>query len=150
MVYKNALLTALCLFVIAGCAYLKTRRDVHFKNYAVNVDEQTSVGLPMVISEHAEYAIGSRKYGLAEEQDPWQSFEYPTQHSFKDELIYHGRKDNIIYITYRQYKGRRMSPSSSQELTYDLGHSHIILFKNYKIKVLNATGEYIRFRVLSD
>lgn len=150
MLINKLFLTVLCCFFITGCSYITTRRDVHFKSYTLNIEEQSSLGTPMITSELTQYAGGSRKYDLAEEQDQWQSFEYPTEHPFKEQLIYNGRSENIITISYKLYKKKLSFPSSSQELSFDLGSSDIIEFKNYKIRVLNATNEYIRFMVLAD
>lgn len=150
MLTNKISLTVICCFLITGCAYIKTKRDVHFKSYTLNIEEQSSLGAPMITSELTQYAGGARAYDLTEEQDQWQSFEYPTEHPFKEQLIYNGRSENIISISYKLYKKKLSFPSSSRELTFDLGYSDIIEFKNYKIKILNATNEYIRFMVLAD
>lgn len=150
MLINKIFLTVLCSICITGCSYITTKREVHYKSYTLNIEEQSSLGAPMITSELTQYAGGSRKYDLAEEQDQWQSFEYPAGHLFKEQLIYSGRSENIISISYKLYKKKLSFPSFSQELTYDLDHSDIIEFKNYKIKVLNATNEYIRFLVLAD
>jgi hypothetical protein len=150
MTAKKVFGVILCIFFTVSCAYLKSTRSAHSKSYALNIEEQASVGAPMIISEYTTYATAPHKYGLVEEQDRWQSFDYPTDDSFKEKLIYTGLSNNTIHISYKKYKRNRASPEFSQELAYDLRHADIIVFKNYKIKIINATNEYVRFKILSD
>jgi len=144
------ILLVLCVTFAVHCSHLKSTRTTNIKSYTLNVDEQSTIGVPMITSGHITYGTAAGNHGLSEEQDSWQSFEYITNDSYKEELVYKGRSDSSIEIAYKQYKKMLSSPSSSQELTFDLSSSDTIAFKNYKIKVLNATSEYIRFRVLSD
>ncbi len=104
----------------------------------------------MLNTGYTTYATAAAHSALVEEQDRWQSFDYATNDLFKEEFIYTGRSNSIIHISYKQYKKILSSPASSQELTFDLASSDTITYKNYKIKILHATSEYIRFRVLSD
>jgi len=150
MKIAKTILMVLCLTFVVHCSHLKSTRTTNIKSYTINVDEQSSSGVPMITSGQITYRTATGKHGLSEEQDKWQSFEYITNDSYKEELVYKGRSDSNINFAYKQYKKMLSSPSSSQELTFDLSSSDTISFKNYKIKVLNATGEYIRFRVLSD
>jgi hypothetical protein len=115
MIWRIIWITLLCAAVLSGCAYLNTTRQSHAKSYTVNIEEQSSVGVTMLSSQSMSYVRGTHKYGLAEEQQKWESREYPTRDAYREELIYRG-----------------------------------ITFKNYEIKVLNATSEYIRFKVISD
>lgn len=150
MKITKVMFIVLCVTFAVHCSHLTSTRTTNIKSYTLNVDEQSTVGDPMITAGHITYGSAAGKHGLAEEQDKWQSFEYITNDSYKEELVYKGRTDSSIRIAYKQYKKMRSSPSSSQELAFDLSSSDTIAFKNYKIKVLNATGEYIRFRVLSD
>ncbi len=143
-------LVTICILITMGCAYLNSTRTTNLKSYALNVDEQANTGVPMITAGYKTYATAAGSRNLVEEQDRWQSFEYATNDQYKEELIYNGRSNNSINISYRQYKKILSSPASSQELQFNLISSDTITFKNYKIKVLNATKEYIRFRVLSD
>ena len=82
--------------------------------------------------------------------DHWQSVEYPSDDSFREELVYRGRSGDIIRLSYREFRRDITRPDFSQELTYDLSSSDIIFFKRYRIRVLDANTEYIRFIVLKD
>ncbi len=147
---SRLLLTLICILFTISCAYLKSTRTADLKSYTLNVDEQASTGVPMITAGYATYATAAGRRNLVEEQDGWESFEYATNDLFKEEFIYTGRSNSTIHISYKQYKKILSSPASSQELTFDLGSSDTITFKNFQIKIMNATNDYIRFRVLSD
>ena len=139
-----------CIAMIAGCSYLKSTRTTKLKSYTLNVNEQSTTGVPMITAGYTTYATATGKHELSEEQDRWKSYEYETGDNFKEELVYEGRSGNTIHFLYKKYKKVLSHPSSSENLTFDLDSSDTIAYRNYKIKVLNATKEYIRFRVISD
>jgi hypothetical protein len=148
--YLKILIVVCCAVIVAGCPYLKTKRTAYTKSYTINVEEQASTGVPMLSFGYARYATAYAKHELSEEQDSWRSFEYQTSDVFREELIYKGRADDQLYFSYKQYTKTHASPASSDELSHDLKSSDVIVFRNYKIKVLKATKEYIRFLVLDD
>jgi hypothetical protein len=150
MKIPKMVLVILCMLLAINCAYLKSSRTTNLKSYTINVDEQASVGVPMITSGYVTYATATGKHGLSEEQDRWKSFEYATNDLFKEEFIYKGLSNGGILILYKKYEKILSSPTSSREFLFDLGASDIIVIKNFKIKVINATNEYIRFRVVSD
>jgi len=82
--------------------------------------------------------------------DGYDYFKEYTDESFKEELIYTGRSDNTIYISYREYKKDFARPAFFQELRYDFGQSRIVVFKQYRLEIIEATNEYIKFIVLAD
>ena len=73
---------------------------------------------------------------------------------FKEELIYAGRAGSVIRIAYKEYKGNESlylaRPAFFQDLNYDLGSSDIIVFRGYRIRVLEATNERILFIIQKD
>ena len=142
------LLIVLCIFLTSSCSTISSKKVQYSKNYTVNVEKQTLVRTPMVTTEKTKYIRGRSLSGEPQSQDYWQNVEYPTEDSFREELIYAGLTGNKVRITYMR-KDATM-PAFYKELTYDLGGSDIIMFNNYKIKVLDATSKYIRFVVLKD
>lgn len=150
MNYKSALIIMLCLTVFAGCSTITPKRKQYTKNYSVNVEKRTAITSSMVIFEHIKYLRASRPTGDMQATDHWQSVEYSSDDSFKEELIYKGRSGNIIRISYREFRRDATRPDFSQELTYDLSQSDTIVFKRYRIRVLDANSEYITFIVLKD
>ncbi len=150
MNYKRAFIIMLCLTVFAGCSTITHKRKQYTRNYSINVEKRTAVMSSMVIYEHIKYIKASRPTGDMQSTDHWQAIEYPSDDSFKEELIYRGRSGNIIRLSYREFRRDVTRPDFSQELTYDLSGSDIIIFKRYRIRVLDANNEYIRFIVLKD
>jgi hypothetical protein len=65
--------------------------------------------------------------------------------SFKQELIYNGKSQNTIKLSYREFKDNFARPAFSKELTYDLSEGMIIEFRGMKIEVLEATNSGIKF-----
>jgi hypothetical protein len=70
--------------------------------------------------------------------------------SFKIEIIYSGLDENNLKATYREYKDDIARPAFYQDLVYNLGKSDIIRYKQFKIKVLEATNEGLEYVVLED
>ncbi|UCH44662.1 MAG: hypothetical protein JSV11_10235 [Nitrospiraceae bacterium] len=141
---------SLFLVMLSGCNKLKTKRSTHIRSYTLNVEDQSVVGTPILISEFNTYGRSSQKHGLTEEQNAWQSYEFTTLDSYKEKLIYMGRSGDIIRVTYQHFKIDDPSPDYSQELTFDITSNALIQFKSYKIRVINATDQYIRFQVVED
>ncbi len=150
MTMTKLIIIILCLSVSYQCTYLKTTRTAHSKSYTINVDEQSTTGVPMITSGHTTYGTATGKHELTEEQDNWKSYEYETANSYREELVYKGRSGNTINFLYKKYKKVLSHPSSSEDLAFNLESSDTIEFNNYRIKILNATKDYIRFRVISD
>ena len=70
--------------------------------------------------------------------------------SFKIEIIYSGLDENNLKATYREYKDDIARPAFYQDLMYNLGKSDIIRYKQFKIKVLEATNEVLEYIVIED
>lgn len=147
---EEILIIAVCISLFISCAYITTKQETRLKSYTLNVEEQTSTGVPMITSESARYTQVPQPTGLSEEQGSWQTLDYPSKDSFREELVYKGRSDNTLHILYKKYGKASSAPDYSEDLTYDIGNSDIVEIRHYRIRVLNATGEYIRFLVLSD
>ncbi|MEN8264657.1 MAG: hypothetical protein ABFR82_14485 [Nitrospirota bacterium] len=138
------------LIMITSCAYLTTKKETRVKSYTLNVEEQTSIDVPMITSEFIKSAQMASGHNLDEEQGSWRIFDYPTKESSKEELVYKGISDDTLHFSYKKYGRISTTPISSREITHNILNSDIMIFNNYRIKILNATTEYIRFVVLSD
>ena len=68
--------------------------------------------------------------------------------SFKLELLYLGLAGGDIRVSYREYRDDIARPAFFQELTYNLDSSDVIRYRNFRIKVLNATNEEIEYILL--
>lgn len=67
--------------------------------------------------------------------------------SFKRELVYNGKSQTTVKLSYREYMDNMIRPAFSQDLSYDLSEGNVIGFKGMKIEVLEATNSLIRFIV---
>lgn len=150
MMPKKALVV-LCIIFSVGCARTTTRvyKD-YFKNYTLNAVTEVNVGSPMISYTDITYIERKEFVGLMYAKDGWRYSKRPTADSFKEELIYTGRSGSTIHISYREYKENFARPAFYQQLTYDLKDSDTIVFRNYRMKVLEATNQYIRFKVIAD
>lgn len=70
--------------------------------------------------------------------------------SFRYQLVYSGMDNNNVKISYREYKDDFARPAFNQELVYNLDQSKTIRYKNFRIRIENATNEEITYTVLED
>jgi len=69
---------------------------------------------------------------------------------FKKEIAVAYSKGTSIIEALPEYKKDFARPAFFQELRYDIGQSGTIVFKQYRLKIIEATNEYIKFVVLAD
>ncbi|MGO9014619.1 MAG: hypothetical protein ACLQF0_06530 [Dissulfurispiraceae bacterium] len=69
--------------------------------------------------------------------------------SFQQTLIYNGKVGNKINVAYREFSGNLALPAFNNTVEYDLSGSNIIGYKGARIEVIEATNEYIKYKVLS-
>lgn len=70
--------------------------------------------------------------------------------SFQQSLIYSGRIGNRIRLGYREFSGNLARPAFNNEAEYDLSESKVIGYKGARLEVLEATNEFIRFKLISN
>jgi len=63
-------------------------------------------------------------------------------------LIYSGKVGNKINVAYREFSNNLARPAFNNTVQYDLDESNIIGYKGARIEVIEATNEYIKFKVL--
>ena len=146
---STSILFIICTVFVSGCSTMNTSKQ-YFKSYSINAEQQSNIGSSMLTFENITFIEGKRWVGLLFSKDGWEHFKYATDDSFKEELIYTGCSENTVHISYREYKKEFARPAFFQELQYDLKKSDIIVFRNYKMKVLDANNEYIKFIVLTE
>ena len=69
---------------------------------------------------------------------------------FEQDLVYMGRKNNIIKILYREHYTETNKPGFTIEMDFDLNDGNIINYKNFSIEVIKATKNLIQYKVLSN
>ena len=70
--------------------------------------------------------------------------------SFRADLVYSGKSNDVIRLVYREYFDGMARSAFTQELEYDLKESREITFRSLVIEVLEATNNGIRFEVVED
>ena len=78
----------------------------------------------------------------------WQNNVYPDD---VEEIIYSGITGNQIRLKHKEIfrKGHPVN-SPSEEYIYDLSKSRMIVFRNYNIRVIDATNSSITYEVIKD
>ena len=74
----------------------------------------------------------------------------PAEGSFSAELVYSGKRGDVINMLYREYTDGSVRPAFTQELSYDLSESDSIRFRSIEIAVEEANSSGITYRVLDD
>ena len=69
--------------------------------------------------------------------------------SYKQELTYQSCARDTITVMYREYRDDLTQPLFSKTFVFDLSRSKIIAIKGLHLEVLEATPEYIRFKVMT-
>lgn len=70
--------------------------------------------------------------------------------SFQQTLIYSGRVGNKINIGYREFSNNLARPAFNNNVEYDLSQSTIIGYKGAQLEVMEATNQYIKYRVIKN
>lgn len=144
------LLSLLLLLTTIQCAH-QTTIVKHEKSYSIGEEIQTNVGNVMTRNVSGTFIMSKRYIGTGGYgEENWAYYEEPTGDSFKQELIYTGRSGSTIFISYREYRRDIARPAFYQDLRYDLEERDIIGFRDKRIRVLEATSEYIKFIVLNE
>jgi len=105
----------------------------------------------MVYIEDIAYEELQQWVGFENSKDGWQYFKNVTEDSFKQEMIYEGRSGSTVHFTFKEYNKEDFSiPAASWDLEHDLDKSDVFKFRNYRIRILEAEDEYIKFLVLSE
>ena len=73
-----------------------------------------------------------------------------SANSFQQTLIYSGKSDSKILIGYREFSNNIARPAFNNDVSYDLSDSNIIGYKGAKIEVIEATNQFIEYKVLSN
>ena len=75
---------------------------------------------------------------------------------FRQELIYTGLAQGVVYILYREFaagtsqgEGLSLRQAFSHEYRYDLSKSSIITFRDIRLNIIKAESDVIEFKVLN-
>lgn len=73
-----------------------------------------------------------------------------SQRKFQQTLIYNGKVGNKINIGYQEFNNDLTHPTFSNNAEYDLSSSKVIRYKGAVIEVLEATNQYIKYKLISN
>ena len=68
--------------------------------------------------------------------------------NFKQELYFNGKSGNTLKFMYREFSGKMLRGSFSQEIVYDLSDGNEIGFKDALIRVIDTSNTQITYEVL--
>jgi hypothetical protein len=152
---KYKLLAFVLLLPIFACGWNQT--CVKPRSYNIGMEKKSSIGSEML--QTGCYAAKWEPTGLNKHLFNRESYDdtYFTPYTEK-ELLYSGRENNILHITYREYylKFSEYGAASLarepffQHVYYDLKTSDEIVFQDWVIKVLDANNKEIRFKVVKE
>ena len=124
----------LLVLLLAGCGLMNSTFDN--RNYEHNSPLLVNTGENMIVIEQG---LKSDAYGHV-----W--------NGIRQELVYSGKDGSVIFVDYREYnmnrEGTFIKDGFTQHLRYDLSESEMIAYKDLKIRVIEVTGNAIRFEVI--
>ena len=85
---------------------------------------------------------------LADSQYKAQFVTAINDENFKQELYFNGKAGNTLKFMYREFSGKMLRGSFSQETVYDLSEGSEIGFKNALIRVISTSNTQITYEVL--
>jgi hypothetical protein len=130
---------ALCVLWAYGCASKIPRQTTEHHVY---VAERTRVGEAMVTVEDVTFREGKRRACLF-----WggAQFKETSSSAFREGLFYEGMSGNTIEMSHREYRRDLDNPSWVTPMKHDLSTSPVFWFLDFRVKVIEATSEAIRF-----
>lgn len=75
---------------------------------------------------------------------------FAASDSFQQTLIYSGIVDHKVRLGYREFSNDFARPAFNNDVEYDLRESNIIGYKGARIEVVEATNQYIKYRVIKN
>ena len=73
-----------------------------------------------------------------------------ADNSFQQTLIYSGKVGSKVRIGYREFSNNLARPAFSNDVEYEVSESSIIGYKGARVEVIEATNEYMKYRVLQN
>ncbi len=73
-----------------------------------------------------------------------------TTDTFQQTLIYSGKIGDKVNIGYREFTSNISRASFNNDVEYDLSASRNIAYKGARLEIIEATNEYIKYRVIKN
>lgn len=91
----------------------------------------------VMISENAVGVSRVKRFALSDD-------------AFQQTLIYSGKSGNKVKLGYREFSNSVARPAFNNDVEYDLTESKTIGYKGARVEILEATNEFIRYRVIQN
>ena len=151
---KRQLIVLTFLFSIVSCGW--NHLCVKPRSYILGEEKIAAVGSEMVQAGCFMYRW--EPTGLNKDLWQRQAYDEPSEPLIDRELLYAGREDNVLHITYREYStqvvgGQIVNYARQpffQQLFYDLKTSDKIVFQDWVIQVIDANNQQIKFKVIKE
>jgi hypothetical protein len=136
---------------LTGCLPKAVRVQDVQKNYVLGEVQRVNVGAPIIVLEQTDLLKERRPTGCIPTPFPqaWENV-VVRDGSFRQTLIYGGRSGSIITVSYREYMTDLARPAYYQDVQYDLTLSDTIVFRHFRLRVVDASNESIEYVVLAD
>ncbi len=98
------------------------------------------------------YAVATNGAADGTTKANYERKKYPIRSadSFQQTLIYSGKVGEKINVGYREFSGDVARPAFNNEVEYDLSESKTIGYKGARIEVIEATNEFIKYKVIQN
>jgi hypothetical protein len=132
--------------------YLCSNPEIRGENIVMDTGAKFSGPLPtFIIKPWGEFhGLYYAETGRVSEQQNrlhglFLPIEVPLQDSYKAQLIYNGKTDSTLNLTYQEFAGNMKEPAKSEGLSYEITSVNMINVKNVMIEVLEATNSSIKY-----
>lgn len=136
-------------FALAGCASTTLQRQT-LKSYTVGVPASASIGETFLVDQKGSIETVRTWVGILYSSDGWKTEQRYSVDWVRKELLYSGRSGQTIEIGYREFRGGYAAPAFYQNLKYDISALKAIRFQNFRIDVLDADNQTLKFKIVSD
>lgn len=134
---------------LAACATATLHRQT-VKSYTLGVETTASIGETFLVDQNGSIETVRTWVGLLNSSDGWKVEQRYSRDFVRRELLYSGKTASTIEIGYREFRGGYAAPAFYQNVKYDLAQSRLIRFQNFRIDVLDADNERLRYKIISD
>jgi hypothetical protein len=142
---------AVVLLALLSCCGSTAREIRSNRSYELGKESTARVGGPMLVLEEGTVEKKRRWVGILRSPDGYETIGTTYSDDFRrKELIYQGGAGSRIEVAYRVFRAGSALPELQERLTFDLSESGAILVKEFRLKVLAADKDSIRYIVTGD
>ena len=149
MKLRSTFIALATMFALLGCATTTLEKKT-FKSYSVGREATATIGEAFLVDQNGSVEKVKTWVGILNSPDGWKVEERYSQDFVRKELLYSGKSGSTIEVSYREFRGGFAAPAFFQNLKYDLTESNVIRFQRFRIEVVQADNQVIRYKILGD